>query len=378
MSPLSVAEIERTAGWIASVQLPNGMVPWYQGGHADPWNHVEATMALAAGGRWSEVGRAFDWLASQQLPDGSWCTFYLPDGVIEPRRDPNVCAYVASGAWWCSQLPGAPEVLERLWPMLERAMSWSLSCQRRGGEIVWSVGADGIPGNFALLAANSSVHSSLLSAARVADALGYERQCKAWRESALRVANAVAGRPEAFAPKDRWAMDWYYPVLAGAVGGDAGRRRMRARWAELVVEGLGVRCVADKTWVTAAETAECAMAAARAGLKREGEQLLAWTRHLRDDDGSYWTGCVHPGCKRYPSGQKSTYSAAAVVIADHVLYGRSSAAEIFSVNGPVEGPVDGPVDGVQAAGSPSEWTAALSSPPARLPEPMHDGTPTPP
>lgn len=120
------------------------------------------------------------------------------------------------------------------------------------------------------------------------------------------------------------------------------------------------------------------MAAARAGLKREGEQLLAWTRHLRDDDGSYWTGCVHPGCKRYPSGQKSTYSAAAVVIADHVLYGRSSAAEIFSVNGPVEGPVDWPVDGVQAAGSPSDWTAALSSPPARLPEPMHDGTPTPP
>ena len=122
------------------------------------------------------MGRAFDWLASQQLPDGSWCTFYLPDGVIEPRRDPNVCAYVASGAWWCSQLPGAPEVLERLWPMLERAMSWSLSCQRRGGEIVWSVGADGIPGNFALLAANSSVHSSLLSAARVADALGHERR----------------------------------------------------------------------------------------------------------------------------------------------------------------------------------------------------------
>ncbi len=83
----------------------------------------------------------------------------------------------------------------------------------RGNSLVG--GRRRIPGNFALLAANSSVHSSLLSAARVADALGYERECKAWRESALRVANAVAGRPEAFAPKDRWAMDWYYPVLAG-------------------------------------------------------------------------------------------------------------------------------------------------------------------
>ena len=51
-------------------------------------------MALAAGGRWAEVERAFDWLAPNQLADGSWCTFYLADGVIEPRRDPNVCAYL--------------------------------------------------------------------------------------------------------------------------------------------------------------------------------------------------------------------------------------------------------------------------------------------
>jgi hypothetical protein len=330
MSELTAPEVGRTAEWIASLQLPNGMVPWYRGGHADPWNHVEAAMALAVGRRWAEVDRAFDWLASQQLPDGSWCTFYLADGVIEPRRDPNVCAYVATGAWWCSQLRGAPERLKSIWPMLAGALSWLLSYQRDSGEILWSVGPDGIPGNFALLAANSSLHGSLLCAALVADALGYERECRTWRAAALKVGAAVAGRPEAFAPKARWAMDWYYPVLTGAVVAEAARRRMRARWEELVVDELGVRCVADKTWVTAAETAECAMAAARAGLRTEGEQLLAWTRHLRDSDGSYWTGCVHPACAKYPGGQKSTYSAAAVIIADHVLYERSPAAITFS------------------------------------------------
>jgi hypothetical protein len=71
------------------------------------------------------------------------------------------------------------------------------------------------------------------------------------------------------------------------------------------------------------------MAAARAGLADEAGQLLAWTRHLRDSDGAYWTGCAHPDCVRFPGGQRSSYSAAAVVIADHVLHGRSAAAATF-------------------------------------------------
>lgn len=328
MSALSSGEIDQTAAWIATVQLPSGMVPWYRGGHADPWNHMEATMALAAGRRWSEVERAFAWLSANQLPDGSWCTFYLPDGVLEPRRDPNVCAYVATGAWWCAQVGGGRALLETVWPMVDRAVSWCLCHQRPGGEIAWSVGPDGVPGDFALLAANSSLQHSLRDAVRIARALGHERE--SWLQAAARVAAAVAGRPGAFAPKQRWAMDWYYPVLTGAVHGPPARRRMLERWPEFIETDLGVRCVADKFWVTAAETAECAMAAARAGMFDEAEALLAWTRHLRNSDGAYWTGCAHPDCVRFPGGQRSTYSAGAVVIADHVVYRRSAAAATFA------------------------------------------------
>ncbi len=333
MSFLSAAEIEQTAAWMASLQLPNGLVPWYRGGHGDPWNHVEATMALAAAGRWAEVQRAFDWLAAQQLPDGSWCTFYVADGVIEPRRDPNVCAYPATGAWWCARLsPDGPAFLEPLWPMIERAVTWCLRYQRPGGEIVWSVGPDGVPGNFALLAANSSLQQSLRSAAKIADVLGHDRPD--WRSAANRTARAVAERPLTFAPKQRWAMDWYYPVLSGVVGAHDGRRRLAGRWHEFVAEGLGVRCVADNFWVTAAETAECAMAVNRAGCSADAAKLLAWTRHLRADDGAYWTGCAHPQCVHFPGHQKSTYSAAAVIIADHVLGRRSPAAVVFQPEAP--------------------------------------------
>ena len=52
---LSPAEVAATAEWIAGWQLDNGMIPWFPGGHSDPWNHVEATMALAVAGRWAEA-----------------------------------------------------------------------------------------------------------------------------------------------------------------------------------------------------------------------------------------------------------------------------------------------------------------------------------
>ena len=57
---ITATEVQATVDAIAEWQLPSGMVPWVPGGHADPWNHVEAAMALALGGRISEaeIGRA--------------------------------------------------------------------------------------------------------------------------------------------------------------------------------------------------------------------------------------------------------------------------------------------------------------------------------
>ncbi len=49
--------------------------------------------------------------------------------------------------------------------------------------------------------------------------------------------------------KSTFAMDWYYPVLGGAVRGAEGRALLAARWDEFVVPGLGVRCVLDQPWV---------------------------------------------------------------------------------------------------------------------------------
>jgi hypothetical protein len=186
---------------------------------------------------------------------------------------------------------------------------------------------DGCPGRYALLTSTSSIHHSLRCAVAVAERLGCERP--EWELAADRMAEAIVHRPDAFARKDRWAMDWYYPVLSGAMDGGEARARIDARWSEFVLEGVGVRCVSDQPWVTAAETAECVMALVGIGMRERAVTLFDWTRHLRADDGSYWTGCVHPECVRYPGGERSTYTAAALLLANHALYGRGPSAGLF-------------------------------------------------
>ncbi len=314
---LTVAEIAATAGWIASVQLPDGLIPWYPGGHADPWNHVEAAMALLVAGLREQAEAALRWSARHQLADGSWCSYYLADGVEDPRRDPNICAYLATGVWFHHLVTGDDALLEELWPAVDAAVGFVLGLQRPGGEVLWSRDADGTPGSFALLTGSSSILHSLRCALALGAHLGDERPD--WELAAGRLAHAVAFRRDRFERKDRWAMDWYYPVLCGALDADAARARLDAGWGGFVEVGLGVRCVSDNLWVTAAETAECALALHALGRVHAAAVLLRWTRHLREPDGSYATGCVHPQCVRFPVGERSTYSAAAVLLAANAL-----------------------------------------------------------
>src|SRR5262249_4756305 len=94
---VSAAQLDETVAAIAEWQLPSGMVPWFPGGHADPWNHVEAAMALTLGGRHAEAERAYQWLAGLQRPDGSWHQDYLPDPGEQDKLDANLNPHVATG-----------------------------------------------------------------------------------------------------------------------------------------------------------------------------------------------------------------------------------------------------------------------------------------
>jgi GH15 family glucan-1,4-alpha-glucosidase len=324
---LSRAEIEATVDSIAAVQLPSGMIPWFPGGHCDPWNHVEAAMALAVGGRISEAEAAYRWLADVQHPGGSWFQYYLDGAVENYRLDANVCAYVAAGVWQHYLVTGDHAFLETMGPVVAAATDFVLRLQTPGGEITWCYEGDGRRADFALLTSSSSIYFSMRCALAIARQLGDEPPD--WELAAARVGHAVATREAHFEPKRRWAMDWYYPVLSGAVLGDAARFRLKERWDDFVIDGLGVRCVSDRPWTTAAETAECVMALEIIGEADEARRMLEWTRHLRGDDGSYWTGSVRPDELHFPPDERSTYTAAAVVLANDLLYGTGPSAGFF-------------------------------------------------
>jgi hypothetical protein len=321
-------ELLVTVDAIAEWQLPNGMVPWFPGGHADAWNHVEAAMALQLGGRRPEAERAFDWLVSTQRPDGAWHQYYLEDRVEQDKLDANVCAYVAAGVWHHVLLHDDLGFAEAMWPVVERAIDFVLDLQTPRGEVIWARHADGTPWSFALLTGSSSICHSLRCAIALAEKLGHERPD--WELSAARLAHVIRAVPDAFAPKHRWAMDWYYPVLAGVVIGDEGRERLGARYDRFVMDGRGVRCVNDRPWITVAETCECALAHLAVGERDRAEELFAWTAQFRHDDGRYWTGTVYPDEARFPAGERSTYTAASVVLCADAVSGESKASALFT------------------------------------------------
>ena len=199
------------------------MIPWFPGGHCDPWNHVESAMALDVGGLHHEAEDAYEWLAAVQRDDGSWHNYYWPDGSVEePKLDTNVCAYVATGVWHHWRCTWDRAFLDHLWPTVERALDWVLSLRRADGLALWAIEADGTrPWDYALLTGTSSIQHALRCGHALSDVVGELRPD--WEAAADVMTAGVVDRPDAFEPKDRWAMDWYYPVLAGALDGRGGQ-----------------------------------------------------------------------------------------------------------------------------------------------------------
>jgi hypothetical protein len=329
---LSADDVIASATHLASLQNASGMIMWYPGGHSDPWNHVESAMALDVAGFHTEAERAYDWLADIQRPDGNWHNYYLPDGnrddtVEDPKLDTNVCAYIATGVWHHWRCTGDRGFVDNMWPTVERALDWVLSMRRYDGLALWAAEPDARPWDYALLTGTSSIQHALRCGAAVGNATGSPRPD--WVEAADVMCTVVACEPSAFEPKTRWAMDWYYPVLAGAIDGEDAKIRLWDGWPTFAMEQLGVRCVSDEPWVTASETAEAALAYAAIGDFATATDLLAWTRGHRRSNGAYLTGIVHPQRIVFPADECTSYTAAAVILAADAICGGSAAADLF-------------------------------------------------
>jgi hypothetical protein len=320
-------QLAQSAAYLRDLQSPSGQVPWFEGGHGDPWNHVEAAMALTVAGFEREARAAYRWLAATQLGDGSWFNYYLGERVRDARLDTNVCAYVAAGIYHYLRATEDVDFAAELWPVVDAALSFVVRWQLADGTIRWSLDAQGRPEGYALLTGSSSIFHSLRCGVALAERLGVPRP--EWELAAARLGHAVAHHPGAFAPKNEFAMDWYYPVFSGALRGSAGVGRIDDGWERHVMEGLGVRCVSTNDWVTAAETAECVLALDALGLTTRALDLFACTRLHRREDGAYWTGLAYPDGATFPHREVTSYTAAAIILAADALTSSSAASGIF-------------------------------------------------
>ncbi len=323
---VGVHDVAATAASIAAVQEADGAIPWASGDLTDVWNHVEAAMALLVGGEVEAAERAYDWCLRTQRDDGSWPMHVKQGVVVDASAETNMSAYLAVGVWhhWLVRRDHA--FVRRCWDAVRRGLDFVVGLQLPFGGIAWASDADGRVGAEALLAGSSSIYQALRAGVALSELVDDAQP--GWELAAGRLGHALQEHRDLFADKSSYSMDWYYPILGGAVRGEAAFALLETRWDEFVVPPLGIRCVDTNPWVTGAETCELALALDTVGDRERALGLLRDMQHLRHEDGSYWTGYVYPDDEFWPVEQ-TTYTSAAVVLAVDALSTTTPGADIF-------------------------------------------------
>jgi hypothetical protein len=325
-------------------QGQDGAIPWFEAGPWDPWNHGECVMALAIAGEWDAARSGLDCLAARQGADGAWLGEYgnmlpMADRLHMARvrppafRDTNFAAYCAVVVWHSYALTGDAALVRPYWPMVRGAIDFVLSLQHDAGDISWSAEAHLTSADDAVRAGCGSIHKSLECALQLAALMGEPKP--RWAEAKARLGQALRDRPERFdrtADRSGFAMDWYYPMLGGALTGAAALERLDAGWLRFVEPGVGCRCVADQPWATVAETCELVMALVALGRPGKAAEVLTWQDAHRDADGVYWMGWQFQEAIIWPE-ERPTWTQAAAILAHDAVYDLTPASHVLVRHG---------------------------------------------
>lgn len=314
-SLLSQKELDSSLDFLVSLQSSSGMIPWFKGGRADPWNHTEAAIALALGGRLSDARAGARWLLRMQNNDGSWCHFYLSNGVAEPRRESNTCSFPVLLVAILDRLGGSRGLLSPYVEMALRGLDYVISHQRDDGSLPWAIDprGDGYPTS--LVAASSSICDSLAVAEDLCERYGIG-DCARYKDARQKLSESLSQSAGPYADTSGWAMDHYYPLLGGVEGWTSLSEGFLGRF---YVPDWGVRCMLGREWFTAAETAETAMALHISGDEALAQDLYMALQRFRRPGGGYLTGMVGPQGITFPHDEQSSYSVAAVIISSFLL-----------------------------------------------------------
>ncbi len=324
---LSLA-IDAVCECIAETQRENGDIPWSAGDKSDPWDMVEAAMGLTIGGYYDQARDAYHWLQRRQHADGSWHASYKDGRPLDRTFDTNVSSYIAVGVFHYYLVTGDSAFLKQMWPTVQAGIDFAVSLQTSRGEIYWAKNPAGKTDPMALLTGSSSIYMSLKCALAIAHALNRSRP--PWQQALAILGDTLANRRHLFnVAKSRFSMDWFYPVLCGALTGEDARKRIDKHWKKFVVKGLGVKCVSDEPWVTIAETSELVLALHAMGNESIAKMVFNWIQDKCFEDGSYWCGFTYPDIIIWPE-EKITWTNGVVLMAADALYHLTPACRIFT------------------------------------------------
>ena len=135
-------------------------------------------------------------------------------------------------------------------------------------------------------------------------------------------------------------MDWYYPILGGALRGDVALARIDAGWSRFVVPQLGVRCVSDQpVGDRRRDVLSWYLPCARSSSTTGRPSCSAGSSTCATRDGSYWTGYVYPDEARWPE-ERTTWTAGAALLASAMLARDPATTTIFGGAELPMGPAD--------------------------------------
>ena len=215
-----------------------------------------------------------------------------------------------------------------MWTCLQKAVDFSISLQTERGEIYWAKSPQGNVDPMALLTGSSSIYMSLKCALSIAELLNIKMP--RWEIAFEKLGRTIRDNIHIYnISKSRFSMYWFYPVLSGALTGDAAVKRVEKYWKKYVVEGQGVRCVSDRPWITMAETSEFVIALAAMGNYKLARIVFSWIQERTYDDGTFWCGYTFPDMVIWPE-EKISWTNAVVLMAADALYGLTPASNLFS------------------------------------------------
>ena len=318
---------------IKKIQLKSGAIPSNKDNSHDPWDHIESIMGLNFLQDKESADLAFDWLKNNQNADGSWYSKYLDEKPIELNKPTHYSPYISVAALHHYKIFSDKKKLSELWKTISLALDFSINLQNPNGTIPWSVDKNNKIEEDFLITGSSSILKSIECAIKISRILE-EGDNNSWIRAYKSLAMAIKNPKGLFdvtIDRSRFSMDWYYPIISGALSSEEKDFYIKKILKDFYVDGLGIKCVTEEPWVTVAETSEFIITLVISNRLEEARKIFSEAMNITDENDVPYMGWQYEQNIFWPE-EKPSWTSAALILAADSIYNFSSGSDILTVN----------------------------------------------